>query len=70
MVLIHYFEYFVIGGTPEQARRIMDQNTRNKEKEAREAICLKLKEKRELDKQGKPSIIHSIVLYYFSNMNY
>ena len=70
MVLIHYFEYFDIGGTPEQARRIIDQNKRNKEKAAREAICLKLKEKRELDKQGKLSIIHSIIIYYFSNFNF
>ena len=53
-----------------QAHRAAMQILRNKEKEAREAICLKLKEKRELDKQGKPSIIHSIILYYFSNMNY
>jgi len=35
-----------------EAQRVLDQNRRNKEKEAREAICLKLKEKRELDKQA------------------
>jgi len=70
MVLIHYFEYFDIGGTPEQARRIIDQNRRNKEKAAWEAKNLKRKEQRELDNQCKLSIIHSIILYYFSNINF
>jgi hypothetical protein len=70
MVLIHYFEYFDIGGTPEQARRIIDQNTRNNEKAAKEANNLKKIEKRDLDKQGKPSMIHSIIFYYFSDINF
>ena len=53
----------------DQAQRVLDQNRRNKEKAAKAAKYLKLKEKRELVKQSKPSIIHSIILYYFSNMN-
>ena len=54
----------------DQAQRVLDQNRRNKEKEAREANNLKKKEKRELDKQCKLSIIDSIILYYFSNINF
>ena len=54
----------------DQAQRVLDQNRRNNEKAAKEANNLKKKEKRELDKQGKPSIIHSIILYYFSNINF
>ena len=53
-----------------QAHNVLRQESRNKVKAAKEAKKLKRKEKRELDKQGKPSIIHSIILYYFSNMNY
>ena len=53
-----------------QAFRIEQINRRIKEKAANAAVCLKLKEKRELDKQGKPSMLHSIVLYYFSNFNF
>ena len=54
----------------DQALRVLDQNRRNNKKAAWEAKNLKRKEQRELDKQGKPSIIHSIILYYFSNINF
>jgi mevalonate kinase len=48
------------------------KNTKKKseKKAAKAAKYLKLKQKRELDKQGKPSIIDSIILYYFSIMSF
>ena len=54
----------------DQAQRVLDQNRRNKEKEVKEAKNLKRNEKRELDKQGKLSILYSIIIYYFSNINF
>jgi len=53
-----------------KARNAQRQNRRNKEKAAKAANNLKKKEKRELDKQGKLSILYSIIIYYFSNFNF
>lgn len=68
MVLIHYFKYW---RCPCLAlTTFCGRKSRNKVKASWEAKNLKRQEKRELDKQGKPSIIHSIILYYFSNINF
>jgi hypothetical protein len=46
------------------------QNRRKLEKAAKEAHDLKRRQAYQMSKQSEPSSIHSIILYYFSNINF